>query len=822
MTKYNCERCLKDFSQKSHYDKHNKRKTPCQDNKNKIIEVVKNIITDDFEKKLNSENILEESATDKMNYIDLFAGIGGFHQALKALGCECVLACDIDKSCQENYLENYGIKPISNVRDIDPQKIPDFDIICGGFPCFIAGTKILTNHGYKNIEDVELDDKLMTHTGNFKRIVNLQQKTYNNKIYSIKIKYHPTYITCTEEHPFYIRQKMKTWNNTLKKYEYTFKTPEWKKAHELSSNHYFGMKINEKTIIPEFNFEKKVNKYNTKSIKITLDDPDMWFMMGYFIGDGWIEETKKNNGRDTYKIRFAINTTDEPYVLNKINKILPITNKNCSSASGSCNKFGCADFVWFNIFKQFGKYAHGKLIPEWVQDAPIEFIQEFIDGYRLADGCINKNNCYSFTTVSYNLAFGLQRLYLKLGHLFSINKTVRAKTTMIEGRTVNQRDTYQIRGYIKKNKRKYSSFIENGYVWYAPFKQEVKEDINSGIPVYNFEVEDDNSYIVENTIVHNCQPFSNGGKKKTFDDDRGLLFDEIIRIAKVKKPKFMFLENVKHILKVSDGEVIEYIKNKLKKTGYALQIFQISPHNYGVPQQRERVYFVCVRNDIYNKKEIQLQPYTGEKMNFKNFLEDVDSIDSKYFIKGDILNVLEAWDEMIKIFEVDEIISPTILVHDAYRNYSDEEFEDLAQWRKDYITKNKRIFAKYEKQFDAWYKKHLVLLSKREIYGKLEWQVGKIKPNDSIFNYFIQIRQSGIRVKKAEYFPTLVAISQIPIYGKEKRYITPRECARLQSFPESLILHPNDRKSYKHFGNSVNVDNVSNVISSTFKHYGMV
>jgi len=101
----------------------------------------------------------------------------------------------------------------------------------------------------------------------------------------------------------------------------------------------------------------------------------------------------------------------------------------------------------------------------------------------------------------------------------------------------------------------------------------------------------------------------------------------------------------------------------------------------------------------------------------------------------------------------------------------------------------------------------------------LEWQTGPIKHNDSIFNHFIQMRQSGIRVKKGQYFPTLVAISQIPIYGKEKRYITPRECARLQSFPESFKLSPDDKKSYKQLGNSVNVDNVFTVISSTLKKY---
>ena len=81
-----------------------------------------------------------------------------------------------------------------------------------------------------------------------------------------------------------------------------------------------------------------------------------------------------------------------------------------------------------------------------------------------------------------------------------------------------------------------------------------------------------------------CQPFSNGGKKKSFDDNRGLLFDEIMRIAKYKNPKFMFLENVKHILKVSNGDVLEYIKEKIKLNGYVLQIFQI-PHNYGIPNK---------------------------------------------------------------------------------------------------------------------------------------------------------------------------------------------------------------------------------------------
>jgi DNA (cytosine-5)-methyltransferase 1 len=318
-----------------------------------------------------------------------------------------------------------------------------------------------------------------------------------------------------------------------------------------------------------------------------------------------------------------------------------------------------------------------------------------------------------------------------------------------------------------------------------------------------------------------CQAFSNAGKKKTFEDDRGLLFDEIIRIAKHKKPKFMFLENVKHILKVGKGEVIKYIKEKLDSINYNVQIFNMSPHEYGVPQQRERVYFVCVRKDIYKSPVELLTPKTNQIV-FQNYLDKKEDIDDSYFLNGDLLECLTAWDEMIQLFEADEKISPTIMVNEFYKTYTKEEFKALATWRQDYITKNKPLYEKYKDQWDAWYEKHKAILSKREIYAKLEWQVGKIKPNDSIFNYFIQFRQSGIRVKKAHYFPTLVAISQIPIYGKEKRYITPKECLRLQSFPDDFKLLDGDRHAYKQLGNCVNVSNVSNVIESTLKLYGLI
>ena len=187
-----------------------------------------------------------------------------------------------------------------------------------------------------------------------------------------------------------------------------------------------------------------------------------------------------------------------------------------------------------------------------------------------------------------------------------------------------------------------------------------------------------------------CQPFSNAGKKKTFTDDRGLLFDEIIKIVKKKKPRFLFLENVKHILKVSDGAVIEYIKKKIDENGYTLQLFNMSPHRYGVPQQRERIYFVCVRKDI-SKGEVSLIHPEIDEIVFTDFLDKKEEIPQKYFLSGAVLEALEAWDEMIRVFDVDEKISPTIMANEFHKTYTEDEFSALANWKQEYITKNKPL-----------------------------------------------------------------------------------------------------------------------------------
>lgn len=536
------------------------------------------------------------------NAISLFSGLGGDSLGMTQAGCKIIAYNELKPMFCNSHDANFPdsericdgtINDISKLKDSHFEKYNGkTDILFAGFPCFVKDTLVLTNNGYKEIQNVSIDDKLLTHTGQFQNIINLQRKIYNRTLYNFKIKYHAELITCTEEHPFYVREQKKVWNNTLRKYEYSYDEPKWINANLITINHLFGMVINTKEDVPTFIFEKPVNKSRTDTLSITLDNSEQWFMMGYFVGDGWIEYTKKSDGRNTHKIRFSFHEDDNES-LEKVKKILKITYKD---KSGKSNKYGCSDFIWFNILKQFGKYAHGKIIPEWIQNGPKNLIKSFIDGYIASDGHKKSGKCYCVTTVSYNLAYGLQRLYLKLGIIASCEKTIRPTTCVILGRTVNQRDSYKITAYTEKE-RNYTSFIEGNYVWYTQTSNIITQAIDE--PVYNFEVENDNSYIVYNTIVHNCQGFSNAGKKKE-DDPRNTMFLEFLRVAKLTNPWMVIGENVKGLLsrKTSKGELyIDVIVSEFEKLGYEV-IYQVfKTDRYNVPQARERLIILCIKAD---------------------------------------------------------------------------------------------------------------------------------------------------------------------------------------------------------------------------------
>tara|TARA_Y100001958_G_scaffold81433_1_gene55052 strand:+ start:8009 stop:8839 length:831 start_codon:yes stop_codon:yes gene_type:complete len=95
-----------------------------------------------------------------------------------------------------------------------------------------------------------------------------------------------------------------------------------------------------------------------------------------------------------------------------------------------------------------------------------------------------------------------------------------------------------------------------------------------------------------------CQAFSHAGKHLGFDDARGVLFLEIIRFVRARKPKILALENVPGLLKHDGGRTFETITNAIRAEGYVVHHTLAKASDYGLPQMRRRVLFLCIRDDI--------------------------------------------------------------------------------------------------------------------------------------------------------------------------------------------------------------------------------
>lgn len=127
-----------------------------------------------------------------------------------------------------------------------------------------------------------------------------------------------------------------------------------------------------------------------------------------------------------------------------------------------------------------------------------------------------------------------------------------------------------------------------------------------------------------------CQAFSVAGKMKGELDTRGTLFYEIIRIAEVKKPKWMLLENVEGLTMDSFKDTFKKIISEIKRIGYGCYVQILNTKDYGIPQSRSRVWFVCIRDDIDEPFKFQFPSPEPLKIFIKDILEPV--VDKKYYL----------------------------------------------------------------------------------------------------------------------------------------------------------------------------------------------
>ena len=274
---------------------------------------------------------------------------------------------------------------------------------------------------------------------------------------------------------------------------------------------------------------------------------------------------------------------------------------------------------------------------------------------------------------------------------------------------------------------------------------------------------------------------------------------------------YALLENVRNLASHDHGNTWKVIHDSLDDLGYNVieEPVIFSPHYIGIPQHRERVFIMCVRKDIGDIPPFYFNPSKIKPCTIDDVLLDEEQIEdiSSYRLRDDQIEWIENWNEFIQNIKCDKLPGFPIWA-DCLCPLEENPFKDnldsQPKWLQNFVIKNHELWKQNVEFIDYWLPK---AKKNRNFFGskaKLEWQAGDTK-NPNIWEHIMQIRPSGLRIKPGTYFPALVAITQTSIVGKRKRFLTPRECARLQSFPDTFQYDVKKAQAYKQFGNSINV-----------------
>lgn len=345
-----------------------------------------------------------------------------------------------------------------------------------------------------------------------------------------------------------------------------------------------------------------------------------------------------------------------------------------------------------------------------------------------------------------------------------------------------------------------------------------------------------------------CQPFSKAGEQLGFEHTlQGRLFFKVFEILEVKRPRRFILENVPNILRHRSGKTAETIIARLEGLGYTVKVDRFSPHQFGIPQVRERAYFVGSLDGLEN---FAWPAEHKDQTSIRSALHS--NVTGLRAIPDQTLRAIDMWGDFLRrsgsvrlpsfplwamefgaTYPYQETTPPAIWRRrrprelDPYQGNFGVHLDGLTMkqqyvripsharregdlefpgWKRTFIRQNREFFDDNRSWIQPWLN-HWEPWTFPSSFQKFEWNAqGEVRDIDA---HVLQVRASGIRVKRDTSAPALISMTQtqVPILGAHiagaRRYMTPGECAELQSLGD-IVLPESDLHAYKALGNAVN------------------
>jgi site-specific DNA-cytosine methylase len=448
--------------------------------------------------------------------------------------------------------------------------------------CFPAGTLVLTGRGYMPIEQIQVGDAVLTHKGRWRHVTEVSST--QRQLMTVKGHGHPG-LRVSPEHPFYTRTHQRS-------------EPYWLRASGLERGDYWATP----TQFP------KCTPAPVPGRGMSADARLMW-LAGRYLGDGWSRITEQRaevvitcGKHECDKLRETLSKWPRAGLRAGADELAWSERPTRTAYQFATNHRGLVQW----LREHFGHRAESKTVPAWALGMAPELRQALLDGYLSADGH-RTARFVECRTVSKALAFGVKALAASLGHTVTVYTGT--NTDRIEGRAVQARDYYLLRWRHAVDEAHRQTFRAGCLEW-APIREVTEPGIGQQ-RVYNIGVAEDESYVVEGVVVHNCKHFSKAkGGKPVEKRIRGLAWVGV-KWAKILKPRVIALENVEEfqswgpLIKTGDGwypdparkgQTFNRFIAQLRALGYRIEWRELRACDYGAPTIRKRL-FVIARRD---------------------------------------------------------------------------------------------------------------------------------------------------------------------------------------------------------------------------------